>query len=392
MKYWAYVNNEILGPFEKEKLFEIPDFSPSTLLCPQSPAGESTQDWQEAASFPEIAAMLNSPSMPASGGKGETKPKTADPGNGKESEAGKPKEKSEPPKEAKIQPSQEQAPKDEKGAGKLEPKPLSPTPLTPSAANPPAPASADNFSVNQLRPLKEEEEKKESPGVSPPQENAEAIEKEPPAPFPQTPQEEPAASYSSSFDPLSLSQIRKKSEGISEKREPPAEEIPKKSESEEIKPPDQVETVAKTETETKQETAFQPSPDISREIAKQMENLQKTFVTKSDLSASVGPINEKLVEISGAVNRSDTSKIDAKIKEISEKLQVLENLIEEIKLNLSIKQENAPSQKPETQQPMPAMADIGQTQRAAASLETQTSQAKQEENKAETQKSGQPAE
>jgi len=56
MKYWAYVNNEILGPFEKEKLRQLPAFTPSLLICPQTPVGEKTEDWKEAASYPEISA------------------------------------------------------------------------------------------------------------------------------------------------------------------------------------------------------------------------------------------------------------------------------------------------------------------------------------------------
>ena len=58
MKYWAYINNEILGPYEKEKLFELPVFSASTLICPQTPVGEKTQDWKEASTYPEVAALL----------------------------------------------------------------------------------------------------------------------------------------------------------------------------------------------------------------------------------------------------------------------------------------------------------------------------------------------
>jgi len=59
MKYWAYINNEVLGPFEKEKLLELPDFSNSTMICQQSPVGEKTQEWREASTFPEIAALLS---------------------------------------------------------------------------------------------------------------------------------------------------------------------------------------------------------------------------------------------------------------------------------------------------------------------------------------------
>ncbi len=58
MKYWAYVNNEILGPFEKGKLLELPTFTPSLLVCPQTPVGEKTEDWKEASSYPELSALI----------------------------------------------------------------------------------------------------------------------------------------------------------------------------------------------------------------------------------------------------------------------------------------------------------------------------------------------
>ncbi|HAT71300.1 MAG TPA: hypothetical protein DCS63_00610 [Elusimicrobia bacterium] len=58
MKYWAYVSNEILGPFEKEKLLELPSFSPSLLICPQTPVGEKTEDWKEASAYPELSALI----------------------------------------------------------------------------------------------------------------------------------------------------------------------------------------------------------------------------------------------------------------------------------------------------------------------------------------------
>ncbi|GAB4029395.1 MAG: hypothetical protein Fur0012_03700 [Elusimicrobiota bacterium] len=62
MKYWAYINNEILGPYEKEELIKLPQFTNSTLLCPQTPVGEKTEEWKEAASFPEISAMISNTS------------------------------------------------------------------------------------------------------------------------------------------------------------------------------------------------------------------------------------------------------------------------------------------------------------------------------------------
>lgn len=55
MKYWAYINNEIKGPFEKEELLKIEGFNNSTLVCPQSPVEEETKEWKEASNFPELA-------------------------------------------------------------------------------------------------------------------------------------------------------------------------------------------------------------------------------------------------------------------------------------------------------------------------------------------------
>ncbi|MGD9642029.1 MAG: hypothetical protein AB7V08_04735 [Elusimicrobiales bacterium] len=65
MKYWAYVNNEILGPFEKDKLRELPSFSPSMLVCPQTPVGEKTEDWKEASTYPELSAGGAAQAAPA---------------------------------------------------------------------------------------------------------------------------------------------------------------------------------------------------------------------------------------------------------------------------------------------------------------------------------------
>ena len=65
MKYWAYINSEILGPYEKEKLLELHSFSASTLLVPQTPAGEKTEDWKEASAYPELAPLFNFPAIPA---------------------------------------------------------------------------------------------------------------------------------------------------------------------------------------------------------------------------------------------------------------------------------------------------------------------------------------
>lgn len=54
MKYWAYINNEIKGPFEKDELLKLEGFNSSTLICPQSPVEEETKEWKEASNFPEL--------------------------------------------------------------------------------------------------------------------------------------------------------------------------------------------------------------------------------------------------------------------------------------------------------------------------------------------------
>ncbi|MBU2573925.1 MAG: hypothetical protein KKH28_07615 [Elusimicrobia bacterium] len=67
MRYWAYINNEVLGPFEKEKLTKLPNFGRSSLICPETPAGEQRPDWKEASAYPEVLAIpTSSPSAPVS--------------------------------------------------------------------------------------------------------------------------------------------------------------------------------------------------------------------------------------------------------------------------------------------------------------------------------------
>lgn len=64
MKYWAYINNEIKGPFEKEELLKIEGFNNSTLVCPQSPVEEETKEWKEASNFPEL--VIQNDAVPSS--------------------------------------------------------------------------------------------------------------------------------------------------------------------------------------------------------------------------------------------------------------------------------------------------------------------------------------
>ena len=59
MRYWAYIDKKVCGPFETEKLTELPAFNSSSLLCPDTPAGGQANDWKEASSYPEVLAVLN---------------------------------------------------------------------------------------------------------------------------------------------------------------------------------------------------------------------------------------------------------------------------------------------------------------------------------------------
>lgn len=58
MKYWAYVNNEILGPYEVEEVKALPAYSPDLLVCPQTPVGEKTEDWREVSKCPDFAGSV----------------------------------------------------------------------------------------------------------------------------------------------------------------------------------------------------------------------------------------------------------------------------------------------------------------------------------------------
>lgn len=58
MRYWVHLNNEVCGPFEKEKLSGLANFSLSTLICPETPAGGETSSWKAASAYPEVLAVL----------------------------------------------------------------------------------------------------------------------------------------------------------------------------------------------------------------------------------------------------------------------------------------------------------------------------------------------
>lgn len=65
MRYWAYINNQVCGPVEKEKLPEIATFTLATLVCPETPAGGETVAWKAASTYPEVLAALTPAPAPA---------------------------------------------------------------------------------------------------------------------------------------------------------------------------------------------------------------------------------------------------------------------------------------------------------------------------------------
>lgn len=65
MRYWACIDNKVLGPFEAGALPAVPDFKLSTLLCPETAAGGETGAWKEASAYPEVLAAQKPAPAPA---------------------------------------------------------------------------------------------------------------------------------------------------------------------------------------------------------------------------------------------------------------------------------------------------------------------------------------
>ncbi|MBI4350365.1 MAG: hypothetical protein HY550_02895 [Elusimicrobia bacterium] len=64
MKYWLYMNNVVCGPYEKEKLADFPNFSLTSLLCPDTPGGGQAAGWKAASTFPEVVALFGAAPAP----------------------------------------------------------------------------------------------------------------------------------------------------------------------------------------------------------------------------------------------------------------------------------------------------------------------------------------
>lgn len=310
MKYWAYINNEILGPYEKEKLFELPVFSATTLICPQTPVGEKTEDWKEASTYPEITAMLGSP---PGGGTKQLTPEAGSPQPAAKSERPQPVFNTELPES--------------------KPKSLSPHPID---QTPPAAAhhiEGADFEVNQLGGGKAPR-KKEEP--------------------------QPAPSFTGAdFDPMSLSQIGRRAEASgpdAPQQEPlkpadaeftPPEILPSAPSPSPAPPPLAAGAMEHLEPMAQQipaaEPPFSPAPGAAPvpvletrpagaksldEIDSKLETLAANSLTKRDIE----PLKEKLGQMGEVLS---SMKSDQFQREIMDKIQCLEKSLSDIKASLA---------------------------------------------------------
>lgn len=316
MKYWAYVNNEILGPFEKDKLLELPTFSPSLLVCPQTPVGEKTEDWKEASSYPELSALaggaMHSAAMPA------PQPAPA------------PAPAPEPAAQAFPQPA-------------IEPVSLSFKPLTAAQSVEPMapPTHTDgmaNITVNKLG--------KSGIASSAPAEQPAAV-----------------AQASSGFDPISLSTIIRRSENLSGQDAPAPAPAPEglALEPRTAQPaPAPAPSIAEPPAFTPEPAAPAPQPAIPQVIEREdfpsaapaqapaaaagsfdtaglqkliqrLDDLSKVSATRKDIDSALDPVRFKLDQMGEVISSIKNSQFQ---REVMDKLSYLENAVGELKATL----------------------------------------------------------
>ncbi len=315
MKYWAYVNNEILGPFEKGKLLELPSFSPSLLVCPQTPVGEKTEDWKEASAYPELSALIGQGSIsraPAAAADVLTvAPETFAPP---------------PSTQPAAAPAPEPLAKSESHSLSFKPltasKPLDPVPPTEHAP------SGINIASNRLGKAGGEHT-----------------------------QAAQSQQSSSAFDPISLSRIERRSESLSAQSQPapdaqpyndssgatpegialepqrafakPAEQLPPVipvAEPSSISFPPAAEPAAEP-------VAAAPAPvaDLAglERLVQRLDALSKNSATRQDITSAVDPLRLKLDQMGEVISSIKNSQFQ---REVMDKLVYLENAIGELKV------------------------------------------------------------
>lgn len=315
MKYWAYVNNEILGPFEKGKLQELPSFSPSLLVCPQTPVGEKTEDWKEASTYPELSALIGQGSMAHSASAPES---FAPPPSAQAAPAAAPEPVSKPA---------------------IETSSLSFKPLTASKSLDPVPPAEHapmtmNIASNRLG---------KAGGA--------------PAPAPASePQQSP-----NSFDPISLSRIERRSESLSGQNSlPPAEGIalepqrafsqpaeqapaampapvsapisyaPALEQAPEPAPAPVIETFSRPVSAAAPAAAAGTVMNIAglESLVQKLDALSKAAATRQDVSSAIDPLRMKLDQMGEVISSIKNSQFQ---REVMDKLVYLENAVGELK-------------------------------------------------------------
>ena len=307
MKYWAYVNNEILGPFEKGKLLELPSFAPSLLVCPQTPVGEKTEDWKEASSYPELSALI---------GQGSQAPASAF----SEAAAVPKAEEAQAPAAEPLKQSFGESPA------------LNFKPLTSSKSLEPVPP-AENLSGMMEITVNRLGKAGAGPAAAQPQQS------------------------SSSFDPISLSRIERRSETLSGQNsagpdsaegialEPhqtfphPEEKAPPlmpKAEAEPFSFTPAAEPPATPEIETFSRPAAS-SPAAAESVAdvaglenliRRLDALSKAAATRQDINSAIDPLKLKLDQMGEVISSIKNSQFQ---REVMDKLVYLENSLGDLK-------------------------------------------------------------
>lgn len=306
MKYWAYVNNEILGPFEKDKLRELPSFSPSMLVCPQTPVGEKTEDWKEASTYPELSSGGAAPAP-------EPAPQPA----------------FQPERFAAPEPAAQSFPQPAIETTSLSFKPLR---AAQSIDPVPPPTHTDgmaDIAVNRLG------------GGS-----------AAPAPAP-----EPVAQSSSGFDPISLSQIVRRTESM--EQETPAQGLSLEPRNDQFKPapapepaafapaaepvaqapepavytPPAAAAPAQFETENFPRAAAPAAAPVVdtaglEKLLRRLDEISANSVSRKDVDNAVDPIRIKLDQMGEVVSSIKNSQFQ---REVTDKLAYLESAIGDIK-------------------------------------------------------------
>lgn len=377
MKYWAYVKNEILGPFEKEKLLELPEFSASLLICPQTPVGEKTEDWKEASGYPEIAALLGGQggaaapaAMPPATGLGEPSPLSPSPSPAVsplgEPSSLSPAPSSPAPEEAapasgetaggslQLEPRADSAPK--AGAGGL--KHLNPTPMNPTLTE--HKEAGGNFDIPVVKlsgelsghgkighpgTIQSDElhqgdaapaPASPAPEAAAPQEAMSAPEAAAAAPAEPSPAAEPAAqaapaeakNFSPSFDPISLSSIGG--------RNKPPEAAP--SAQPEIQAPEPAASPAPQQAAA----PAQPfDPAVIEEIIKR--NLKLAVSPPPDIRSHLDPLVIKIDQMGEILSSMRNSQFQ---QEVLGKIRLIEDSVSELRRMVGDKQGPPAADKP----------------------------------------------